>query len=293
MPIEPVGPVVVGVDGSAESFEALDLAAEEAAGRVTPLVVVHAYPGHRHVAEAACAPEWVQAWDAPRRLLATAVARVGAEHPGLAVDGELLSGDPAETLIRRSAEACLVVVGHRRGGLRHGVPLGWVAPRVAALAASPVLVHRPLGAGAVARSPRPVLVAVDGPVGSDPLVEFAFAEADLRGAPLTALYVWPQPPGAEPAGIHPETYSYDDARDEAERMLAEALAGWSGKYPDVEIHREVRHSLDVVRTVRDASASAQLVVVGRCRHRRLTRMLLGSVSHAMVQGAGCPVAVIP
>lgn len=289
MVMEPMGPVVVGVDGSPESLAALDLAADEAAGRVAPLVVVHAYPpSRRRPAVPACAPEWVDAVRAERWLLTTAVGRVRAEHPCLAVEGQLVAGDPAEALIARSAEASLVVVGHRGVGGLDRVPLGWVASRVAARAATPVMVHRPLDGSGTVETPRPVLVGVDALAGldalagADSLVEFALAEAALRGAPLAALYVWSQPAG-----------SYAHAREEAGRMLDEVLTGWSGKYPEVSVRREVRHSLDVVRTLREASTCAQLIVVGRSRHSALARMLLGTVNRALVQSAGCPVAIIP
>lgn len=289
MPIEPIGPVVVGVDGSAESLAALDLAADEAAGRVTPLVVVHAYSGFR---QPAVVPEWVQTREASQQLLASAVGRVSAEHPCLAVEGDLVAGDPAQALIARSEEASLVVVGHRRGGFSHGI-LGWVAPRVAALAATPVLVHRPLRTGEAVESPRPVLLALDGLAGSEPLVEYAFAAAAMRGAPLIAMHVWPQPPGSAPAGSHQTTYGYADEQEEADLMLAEALDVWSSKYPEVPVRRAARRSVNAVRVLWEASLKAQLLVVGRSRQRGRARLLLGEVSHAMVHGAGCPVVVIP
>jgi nucleotide-binding universal stress UspA family protein len=279
-----MGPVLVGVDGSAGSLAALDLAADEAAARVTPLVVLHAYPRSCDDFVPACAPEWVDALTGRRRLVRTAVGRANAEHPSLAVSEELVRGEPAEALIARSARACLVVLGP---------PRSTVDIRVAARAAAPVLVYRPFDRAVRARPPRPVLVGVDGSAPVEPVIEFALAEAAMRGAPLVALYVWSQPAGAVPAGLHPVAYDYASARDEAARMLAEAMAGWSEKYPDVPVRHEVRHSLDVVRALSAASVGAQLVVVGRSPRSGLARLLLGSVNHAMLTGAACPVAVVP
>lgn len=284
-------PVLVGVDGSPASAAAVDLAADEAANRVTPLVIVHVHAGPLRSSTGACAPEWVDPMAAQRWLVDMTVAGVRAEHPGLAVSGELLSGDPARVLADRSSEACLLVLGHRRGC---GLPLASVATSVPEWADVPVIVHRPLDRHlGPSRDPRPVLVGVSGQEGAGSVVEFAFVEATLRGAPLTALHAWSRPAGAVPAGVQPEAYGFVEARAEAERMLAEALAGWSEKFPDVPVRRTVRHTLDAALTLTEASRSAQLVVVGSPRQRGVPRLLFGSVYQALSDHAGCPVAVVP
>ncbi|WP_406043338.1 universal stress protein [Micromonospora sp. NBC_00898] len=283
--------MLVGVDASPASIAAVELAADEAAARVTPLVIVHVYAGPIRRPTGACAPEWVDPMAVQRRLLEGAVAGVRAEHPGLAVSGELLSGDPAGVLAGRSLEACLLVLGHRR---RCGLSMASVATSVPVRVHVPVIVHRPLDRHRKsATDPRPVIVGVNGEEGAESVVEFAFLEASLRGAPLTALLAWSQPAGAIPAGVHPDVCGFAEARAEAERMLAETLAGWSEKYPEVPVRRIVRHTLDASMTLTEASRSAQLVVVGSPRKRGLSRLLLGSVSQALTDHAGCPVAVVP
>ena len=114
----------------------------------------------------------------------------------------------------------------------------------------------------------------------------------MRGAELEAVYVWTHPSGATPAGVHPRAYGYAEARDEAERMLAEQLAGLSAACPDVAVRRTLMHSLDVARTLLDLSWHARLVVVGSRGRGGVSRLLLGSVSQALVNHASCPVAVI-
>jgi nucleotide-binding universal stress UspA family protein len=260
MSVEPTGPVVVGVDGSPGSLAAVDLAAEEAAARVVPLVVVHGYGG----------PAMSRA--ASARLLELAAARVGAEHPGLAVDLEPVPGDAADALVVWSREACLLVVGHRG---RWEPPAGCVASRVAARASVPVIVHRPLDTAHDVPQPRPVLVGVNGNSDVEPLVELGFIEAALRGAPLLAARVRPRA-GAATAG---------------ERAVAEAVTGWSEKYPEVRVSWLVRYGLDVPVVLTAASRSAQLVVVGAAR--RLQGLRPGSVSEVLMQRAGCPLAVVP
>jgi nucleotide-binding universal stress UspA family protein len=83
-----------------------------------------------------------------------------------------------------------------------------------------------------------------------------------------------------------------DAIDADEhRLLSERLAGWSEKYPDVPVQRLVtRHR--PAATLIEQSAHAQLVVVGSRGRGGFAGLLLGSVSHALLHHAACPVAVV-
>lgn len=158
-----IEPVVVGVDGTLASTGALDLAADEAMARVVPLVVVY-------TVEPPLDP------DAPRhrRLLDVAVSRAAADHPGLAVSGELAVGRPAQALVAWSAQACLLVVGHGRHA---------VAEQVAAYSRTPVIVYRPFTVHTHAGR-RPVVVVDDAASAR----AFAVAEAALRGAPMVTTH---------------------------------------------------------------------------------------------------------
>lgn len=275
--IEPAGPVIVGVDGSPTSLSAVDLAAEEAMGRVAPLVVLHAVGRDEGTEEAS-------------RLVAVAVSRARAEHPGLSVDHELATGDPGTVLVNRSRGACLLVMGHRRSRAFGEMPVASAAAKVVGEVEVPLIVHRPLDTTTDVPLPRPVLVGIAELAGSEPLVEFAFAEASLRGAPLVAMHVWSLPEDSVPAGVHPDRDALARAHDDAEDALTEALDRWAEKYPDVVVHRAVRHGLDVAVALGAASRSAQLAVVGSS-HR--ARSSMGSVAQALVRRAGCPVAVVP
>jgi nucleotide-binding universal stress UspA family protein len=189
------------------------------------------------------------------------VSRAQAEHPALSVGSDLVYGEPVDTLVRWSARACLVVVGGRS-----------VAAEVAARSVAPVIVYRPL-AVPHPDGDRPVLVGIAARAGEEPPLAFAFEEAQLRGTAVVAGYL-PAGPGGAP-----------DA-------LVEAIDGWPAKFPDVEVRREVLHGSDAARVLSDASGAAGLVVVGVDGYRALRRHGLGPVSRALIDTAGCPVAVV-
>jgi nucleotide-binding universal stress UspA family protein len=81
---------------------------------------------------------------------------------------------------------------------------------------------------------------------------------------------------------------HDPARD---RLLSEALAGWSEKYPDVQVIAETIR-VHPARVLADASEAAALVVVGSRGRGAFAELLLGSVSQNVLQQARCPVAVV-
>jgi nucleotide-binding universal stress UspA family protein len=245
-------PIVVGVDGSPESHVAVDFAAVEAGYREAPLRLVHGYrPPQRD--EPAVAVEHGEAY--ARSLVEGEAARVREAHPGVATSISVTRGDPARSLLAEGTPAALVVVGSRGLSSFHSLLLGSVAAGVVEHATVPVVVVRPTGPGA-----HGVVVGVDGSPGCAAAVAFAYAEAAARGTELTAVY---------PAG-----HRHDDG------VLAEALAGWSEKYPDVELVRRAVHTRHPLRTLVEESGLAELVVIAAA----------GAV---LVQHARVPVAVVP
>jgi nucleotide-binding universal stress UspA family protein len=81
--------------------------------------------------------------------------------------------------------------------------------------------------------------------------------------------------------------------DEAERLLAESLAGWPAKHPDVEIDRRVVHGPDVEHGLAALTRDASMVVVAARSRLETGERVLGPITGGLLRDARCPVAVIP
>ncbi len=283
-------PVVVGVDGSASSLAAIDLAVREATLRRRPLCLVHAFIWpylHVPLGPSPYGPPEGGLRHQAERILADAYTRAHTTGPNLDIHGELVTGEAAAVLLHSSRTAELIVVGDRGLGGFTGLLIGSVAVQLAAHATCPVLVARGTADPAAA-----VLLGADGSPANDPAVGFAFEEAALRGVPLIALHAWHHPVSTRPGDMLPLVYDPAEIEAEETRLLAEALAGWHDKYPDLTVHRELAHT-STRKALIQATQRAQLVVVGTRGRGGFTGLLLGSVSQAVLHHAACPVAVVP
>ncbi|MFJ7181435.1 universal stress protein [Streptomyces massasporeus] len=284
--------VVVGVDGSASSLTAVEAAAREAQSRGAGLRVVHAcvWPAlHVPLGPSPLGPPEGGIRNMVDRLVAEAVERARAAAPGVDVSHVVVTGEPLTVLEAQSRTAELVVVGSRGMGGFVGLLVGSTAVHLAAHGRCPVLVVReqPSAEG-------PVVLGVDGSAAGQRAVDFAFAEAELRKAPLVALHAWttwnaplPAPQDASASYANPP----GALAGEEECLLSEALAGCQERYPGVVVEHRVVHGR-TRETLIEASRSAQLVVVGARGRGGFTGLLLGSVSQALLHHAHCPVAVV-
>lgn len=140
------GPVVVGVDGSPNSEQAVGLAFEEASFRGAPLVAVHAWSDvtYEYVhGTAQFLPPWDYIEPEQQRLLAQRLAGRQERHPDVEVRRRLVRSNPRDALLEESEQAQLVVVGSRgRGGFK-GLLLGSTSQALVRRARCPVLVVRP------------------------------------------------------------------------------------------------------------------------------------------------------
>ncbi|PRC58777.1 universal stress protein, partial [Mycobacterium sp. ITM-2017-0098] len=75
--------------------------------------------------------------------------------------------------------------------------------------------------------------------------------------------------------------------EEGHEILAERLAGWQEKYPDVHVSRRIVCDRPE-RWLIDEAKHAQLVVVGSRGRGGIAGMMLGSVSTAVAESATTP-----
>lgn len=282
--------IVVAVDGSDPSRVAVDWAARSAAMRRVPLTLVHVLPG-------AAVQSWVQVplpaafyedeKEAARRILADAraVAEAATKEAALpAIEELVVSGQPVPTLADLSREAILLVVGSRGLGKWERRLLGSVSSGLVHHAHCPVAVIHDEDPLVQHPGQAPVVVGVDGSPASEHATAIAFDEASRRGVDLVAVHTWSD------AGYELPDAGWTDIQPEEDMLLAERLAGWQERYPDVTVRRVVRRDQPARRLLEEAE-KAQLLVVGSHGRGGFAGMLLGSVGSQIVQSARGPVIV--
>jgi nucleotide-binding universal stress UspA family protein len=295
MQIEP-GSIVVGVDGSRHAARAVRWAAEQARLEQRRLVVVAAagVPSVQDVgwngAIAAAGPDGeTHVVSSVRHVAEEAVELAQSEAPGIEVTPLAVIGDPREVLAELSDTAHLLVVGSRGRGTVRTLLLGSVSAALVKMSSCPVVVCRPKserkGAG--------VIVGVDGSEESLPIIEFAFAQASLRSQALTVVHCFWDAVAAA-AGFREASgeIANEPELEQLKVLVAESIAGFREKYPDVKVSTMLRHGLvDEALTRRDSAWD--LVVVGRHPMTGLRRALSGSIANAVVERAHTNVAVVP
>jgi len=133
--------IVVGVDGSQSSKQALRWAVEQAqrTGAVVDAVACWAYPSMYGWGMTGVDPELA---GATGKMLAQALAEVVGDDPPVEVEENVLLGNAAEVLLERSRGAELLVVGSRGHGGFSGALLGSVGQHCVQHARCPVVVVR-------------------------------------------------------------------------------------------------------------------------------------------------------
>lgn len=287
--------IVAGVDGSPSSDMAVRWATREAGMRNVPLSLVHVVErppwglvalGGGAVPPPAEISEWQKTEGEEIISAAVELAKDSVQNgslPQLNVEVYFSATGPA--LFDLSTHAQMIVVGCRGHGRVGRVLLGSVSTGLIHHAHCPVAVIHDEMSVASQPSQLPVVVGIDGSPASELATEIAFDEASWRGVELIAVHAWSD---AHVSDIPSIEWSAQQAV--GEEALAERLAGWQERYPDVSVRRKI--VLDApARHLLDEAESSQLLVVGSHGRGGFSGMLLGSVSTAVAHAACVPVIV--
>lgn len=285
-------PLVVGVDGSDSSLQAVDWAVDEAARLGLPLRLVYAsrwerYEGSRPSFSTDRPAEQVMA----EHIIASCAERAQLRDPEVKVASDVLPDDAVSVLLHAANESSALVMGSRGRGEVTGMLLGSVSLTVAARAVCPVIVVRGGERNRQGSFGRVVIGVGDSTEGSAAL-RFAFREAEARGCALHAVRAW-----RSPAHEHVDSpLLVDDSavahEERASALLTDALRDAVPDHPEVDVLRQAFEG-PAHKVLLDVSTDADLVVVGAVRRHGHFGLQLGRVAHALLHHAECPVAVVP
>jgi nucleotide-binding universal stress UspA family protein len=275
--------IAVGIDPARDWRLPLAWAVDEARRRRYGLRLVAAVlPQHstHHVDDI---PHTMALRQAASDALNAAAAWSRERHTEVEPTTELVEGFPVQAMSRLSRQVRLIVLGSRHlGRTAEFFSAGSLVVPVTAQAHCPVVVVG--DAEHVTQQPSYLVVGIDGSESSKAALGLAIEEADLRGAELRAISVW-QPPVLL-------RHDEEAAQQAQRRMLSEATAGWSQKYPDVVLRHEVLTG-HPVEELAGAAEHALALVLGRRGRGGYTGMRLGSIVHGLLHRAHCPVITVP
>jgi nucleotide-binding universal stress UspA family protein len=284
--------LLVGVDGTEGSVEALRWAAHEAARRGVSL----------HVMTCAELPVAVEAglvgggvaagtgWDS----LAAEQEAVNQRAVNLArsfglpieVTGDTVLGAPAYALVGASNDDDTIVIGATSHPGRLTEVLGSVATVVAHRAHCPVVVVH--GTDRKDAKVGRIAVGVDGSLCGDEALMWAVDEALRCKAELLLVHGWSYPYQGPRTGI---TEARDDMKLDAMRTLEACARKVREAAPSLRFHSIISED-SPAKAIIDAAKEADLLVVGCRGHGGFAALLLGSVSRTVLQHSPVPVVVV-
>lgn len=311
--------IVVGVDGSDESFAALRWALHEAALTGQS---VHAVFGWT--------PSWSEgddqgdgAWTRMRHKVAAEVRDWFDRQGGnLDIDPDRIrltsvKASGTSALLRIGRDAQQIVVGRRSLGRVMRWFMGSLSETLAEEAMVPVTVvrivddeddtvqdeiadaltpdgvtvrHETPSWPAQAGSRRPVVVGVDGSDTSRRALDFAIDEARIHRLPLHVMFCWQLRDLGTVPGYEHAVPPVEVGQEHAERVLAGMVEGLS-ESSDVTLYTHAFH-IPASKGLIAASRYAGHLVVGSRGLSGLDAHFLGSVSRQIVNFAECTVTVV-
>jgi nucleotide-binding universal stress UspA family protein len=144
--------------------------------------------------------------------------------------------------------------------------------------------------GQQAQSGHRIVAGVDGSASSLEALRWAVRQAELTGSSVDAVIAW-ESPAASGLGWGVAMVDDTDYAEFAAKTLAEAISAVTDPACQVRVRPMVGEG-NAAEVLLDASAGADLLVVGSRGHGGFASALLGSVSQHCTHHAHCPVVVI-
>lgn len=283
------GRVVIGVDGSEQSHDAVHWGAAYAALLGCEATLLHTWEmpvgSVRGLGYDTRVIE--DAREGAQAILDEAARVLHEAQPDLVGHTALVPGGSVHALLGAATTARCLVVGSRGRGALASLLLGSTSDAVAARAECPVIV---VPEGARWSDGGSVVLTSDGSPAAEAATRFAFDEAVRRQAHLEVLVTVEEPTAIATDALY---FPPDMAKVLAEShdLLDRSLAPVRAEHPDVDVEVEaIEGSLG--ETVARHSGSAALVVTGSRGRGPTLGLLAGSASRQVVAGARCPVAVV-
>lgn len=284
--------LLVGVDGTEGSVEALRWAAHEAARRSASLhvmtcaelpVAVEAGLIGKGGASGSAIDDIVAEQEAVNQRSVNLVRTFGLD---IEVSGDTVLGAPAYALVGAAQHDDIIVIGATSHPGHLTEVLGSVATVIAHRAHCPVVVvhgtdRRDANIGRIA-------VGVDGSPSGDEALKWAVDEALRCGAELLLVHGWTYPYQGPRSGVADVR---DDMKLDAMRMLERCSRTVKDIAPTLRVHSIISEQ-SPAKAIIDAGKEADLLVVGSRGHGGFAALLLGSVSRTVLQHSSVPVVVV-
>lgn len=311
--------IVVGVDGSDESFAALKWAMREAGLTGQK---VNAVFGWTHSWDTGPEPDSDEAWNTMRHEIAAELREwVDKASEGIDFDPEDLKltsvkASGTSALLQIGADAQQIVVGRRSLGRVLRWFMGSLSASLAEEAEVPVTVVRIMDgedesvqdeiANALTPSDvrvrfaqpvqpldqerRPVVVGVDGSETSRHALDFAIDQARVHGRPLHVMFCWQLKDLGSVPGYENAVPPVEAGQKRAQEIL-DAMVDGAAIPADMTVERHAFH-IPASKGLISASRYASHLVVGSRGLSGLDAHFLGSVSKQIVNFAECTVTVV-
>lgn len=290
----PPGAVVVGVDGSAPAEAALRWAATEASRRGLPLHIIAAQEQMAAMISIDTPLTWVgtelAAFGDCEQQRAWALPIVAEVAPDLAPTMACPLGRAAGHLVEASDQASVVVVGNRGLGRLSATMMGTVSLQTATHARCPVVVLREGFAPAPTDRPRRAVVGFDGSDDSRAAIRFALDHVGPDGS-VTIIVAWWLEVVDGVVVTTPDSPQWHHVTSRLQGKIDDAVREALGEAGDPRVRGEVVRG-HAAQVLINASADADLLVVGTRGRGGFAGLLLGSVSQQVLTAGPCPIAVL-